>query len=750
MKDSVLQTNLKLPQKINSLGRSFSRALRAWSSRLQGLRRRISRSALRYRLVENQMLADSRFIERLQAAPQVCVIICVYNESDLVEDCVQSVLGSLSGSERVVIIDDCSTESKLLLFLREVAKHSAVTVLRNQTNLGYTKSVNIGIREAGDRDVILLNSDTVVPSGWISSLRRVAYSHSNVASATALSNNSGVFSLHLDKESEAHLPQVVEQTALSVRQSPRTSWPFFPTCNGFCVYIKAVAIQSVGLFDEREFPTGYGEENDWTERARKLGWSHRIDDSLFVWHKGSATFSDRREKLTAHAMERMQVLHPNYLNEVGFALKSRSFTRAIDFASKSLNQVAEPSRYRILFVLHSGTGGSRKTVDDLIGILQDEFDVFLFTSNGRTLELLQNSATGLEPLWTKHLKEKLTFPYGNNPGYQRFLQNTVLRLGIDIVNVHHTIEHDGEALASLGAMGIPVILNIHDYYFVCPTVNLLDENDRFCQGSCTRTKGNCNSNISHWVGSSAPPLKHNFVYNWREGVSQQFSWVKKFVFPNSEPMRLYSRHYPEFADRFVLIEHGVGVLELNVSNTPKSKDSHNLRVLVHGRISREKGFAALVQLGNYLKRNPKTGIELHFLGQGDVLTLSQIGTFHGSYSPRDFSKAVEKIDPDLALFLSPWGETFSYALSEALMLGLPIVSLNVGALGNRLAGVDQAVLINGSGPLEVIEAIKLAAKRQSNEEGKSKRGLAEHKSVEGMAQNYKDLFLREILGQVLG
>ena len=65
----------------------------------------------------------------------------------------------------------------------------------NETNIGYTRTANLGLRLAGDADVVLLNSDTVVGPHWLRNLKIAAYRRERIGSVTAVSDNAGAFSV---------------------------------------------------------------------------------------------------------------------------------------------------------------------------------------------------------------------------------------------------------------------------------------------------------------------------------------------------------------------------------------------------------------------------------------------------------------------------------------------------------------------------------------------------------------------------
>ena len=71
-----------------------------------------------------------------------------------------------------------------------------------------------------------------------------------------------------------------------------------PTGVGFCMGMNLKAIQEVGLLDEENFGKGYGEENDWCQRAIAAGYENVHVDNLFVYHKHGGSFpSEEKQRL---------------------------------------------------------------------------------------------------------------------------------------------------------------------------------------------------------------------------------------------------------------------------------------------------------------------------------------------------------------------------------------------------------------------------------------------------------------------
>jgi GT2 family glycosyltransferase len=246
--------------------------------------------------------------------PTVDVIVPVYNQCKLTLNCLSSVLGARNKTPfEVIVIDDASTDIELQNGLARLAKDNKITLLRNRENLGFTRSVNRGMRLHRDRDVILLNNDTLVFGDWIDRLHGAAYSAPRIASVNPLTNSSHISSypFHgIPYNSDFEVTDAMLDSLASEVNADRVV--VVHTTVGFCMYIQRAALDDLGLFDEYYFPYAYGEESDFCYRARKVGWKNLVAGNVFVRHFEGQSFGERRARLVAEALKVFKNLHPEY------------------------------------------------------------------------------------------------------------------------------------------------------------------------------------------------------------------------------------------------------------------------------------------------------------------------------------------------------------------------------------------------------------------------------------------------------
>ena len=136
---------------------------------------------------------------RVFHAVGVDVVIPVYRGHSQTLVCIRSVLASLPPGARCIVVEDASPEPALVDELRSLAERGRIVLRQQRVNLGFPATANAGIRAAAGRDVILLNSDTLVPPGWIERLSEAAYCAPDIGSATPFSNDATIFSYPRDE-----------------------------------------------------------------------------------------------------------------------------------------------------------------------------------------------------------------------------------------------------------------------------------------------------------------------------------------------------------------------------------------------------------------------------------------------------------------------------------------------------------------------------------------------------------------------
>ncbi|MGB5290999.1 MAG: glycosyltransferase family 2 protein [Lysobacterales bacterium] len=250
------------------------------------------------------------------------IIVPVFNAFEKLEACLTSVSRTVSADTQVLVIDDASTDERVRPFLQSWVnkKNKTRRLLAHDLNRGFVATVNHGMRRA-KTDVVLLNSDTEVTGGWLQNLAACLDSDDSIATATPWSNNGEIVSIPGFCVANP-VPPEPDNVASLIKSCGQPLYPDMPTAVGFCMAISLRAINRIGLFDEHTFVLGYGEENDFCQRAEQAGLRNVLCDDTYVVHHGGASFGPLGLKPGEESMQRLLAKHPDYLQKVSEFIKT--------------------------------------------------------------------------------------------------------------------------------------------------------------------------------------------------------------------------------------------------------------------------------------------------------------------------------------------------------------------------------------------------------------------------------------------
>jgi len=219
----------------------------------------------------------------------ISIVILSYNDfSETTGKCLASLHADPAFGEWDVIVVDNASDAATRDFLQDAqGQYSSVRFVLNESNLGYAGGNNVGMRMCTGGVVVLLNSDTVVPIGMMA--RFGAHFENNkklgmVGPVTnAAGNEQAIFS------SAESIEAIVEQ-GLSYANGGGADLLVTYRMDFHCVAISSEVIASVGLLDE-DFGRGYYEDFDYSLRVKQAGFDLRVAENVFVYHRGSASFS---------------------------------------------------------------------------------------------------------------------------------------------------------------------------------------------------------------------------------------------------------------------------------------------------------------------------------------------------------------------------------------------------------------------------------------------------------------------------
>ncbi len=623
-----------------------------------------------------------RFARAVVAATGVDVVVPVYRGHAETLACLRSVLDcGHYPLGTVIVVNDACPEPALVRDLTALAAAGQIMLLTNANNLGFPASVNRGMMVHADRDVVLLNADTLVAGDWLWRLRTAAYLSHDIGTVTPLSNDAEILSYPSGDEARS-LPTATElvdldQLAGSVNAGQMVD---LPTAVGFCMYIRRDCLVEVGAFDTRIFDRGYGEENDFCMRARRLGWRHVGAADVFVAHLGGRSFGRHKALLQARNRRILEGLHPGYEALVAEFIDADPLAEArkrLDLARWCIAPISRPA---ILLVTLALNGGVSRHVEE----------------RQRALSRLGQRVLVLRPVAGALARCRIEDP--DHPDLRDMVFRTrdeieplvgmLARAGVCTIEYHHTLHHDPIVLDIPQRLGVPYDVVYHDYSWICPRIALIDGNGHYCgeprEADCDR----CVCRYGAEIDEEIP------VASLRQRSAAIASGARRRVAPTRDVADRLGRYLGPCA---ITVEPWDDVVP-GLQSRPGRFPGERWRVCLIGAIGMHKGYQVLLDCA---RNAAARRLPLEFVVVGyteDDYTLFATGRVFitGRYAEDEAVALVQAQRAQIALFPSVCPETWCYALSVAWRAGLDVVGFDIGAVAERIRRAGQGRLLPSS------------------------------------------------------
>ncbi len=603
------------------------------------------------------------------------IIVPVYNGMEYLPELFRGI-ESTGIAYRLIVIDDCSSDQRLYPYLQTYADaHDNVVLLRNEENQGFVKTVNRALKMT-DSHVVLVNTDVRLPDKWLERILAPLYLKEGVASVTPFSNSATIYSFpNMCEDNELFMGLGVDEIDhifSKIRQRNISA----PTGVGFCMALNQEVIKEVGILDDNTFEKGYGEENDWCQRAIRAGYENVCAENLFVFHNHGGSFaSEEKKRLMEQNSIRLQEKHPDYYLDVEDYCKmdpNRDIRMYVKF-----ELMLQSDRPMILAFDHDLGGGASAYLDNS---LANEWKQGNMTAVVRYNKVADRYTLRLsDQNYHVQIVAKKRQEIVNLLKKRKYAQIWINELA----TYNELAQWLADIIYLRNNQACLLKMLVHDYFSVCPSLNLVNSMCKYC--GVPKEQEIC-----------AECLKNNqYVYNdecqdidkWRK------DWLTLLrvcdivvVFSNDSEKRLKAI-YPQI-DSIELIPHEI--VPLCVVEKKKTTETINIGIL--GTISNQKGLGLLKEMVAYLNEN---SMKLHLVVIGDTAeeVHSSFLTVTGQYQREDIPDLVKEHDVDVFFIPSVWPETFSFTTAEVMSMEMPLAVFNIGAPAERVRDYPKGLII---------------------------------------------------------
>ena len=201
--------------------------------------------------------------QNVKTTPLVSIVIINYNTAKVTIKSIESILDKTSYSPYELIVMDNASKHHDQTILKIFCQSKSLPIILMKENLGWNKGVNYGFSIAKGEYLLTINSDVIIlKKSWLSNMVKLLQADDKVGAVNAniFENGKSIVSAKDNKLKILHAA---------------------------CSMFTSEAWNLVGELDDKNFGF-YGTENDWSYRARSMGFSLILSKDSLVNHLGSS------------------------------------------------------------------------------------------------------------------------------------------------------------------------------------------------------------------------------------------------------------------------------------------------------------------------------------------------------------------------------------------------------------------------------------------------------------------------------
>lgn len=253
------------------------------------------------------------------------IIVASWNTRKMTHECLDSVFRNLGElSCEVIVVDNASTDGSADMIATDFPQ---VILVRNPDNVGFASANNQAVRIAVGRQILLLNTDTIVRKDVLSASVVWLDAHADVGAM-------GCRVLNTDETVQmtcAMYPSLLNLLLLTsgawklrwprmLGRGQMTHWQRdsereVEMITGCYLLVRREVIDQIGLLDEAFF--FFGEETDWCQRMREAGWKLMFAPVGEIIHHGGGSVKQLNHRRDVMLSQATVLLHKKHAGMIG-------------------------------------------------------------------------------------------------------------------------------------------------------------------------------------------------------------------------------------------------------------------------------------------------------------------------------------------------------------------------------------------------------------------------------------------------
>ena len=239
---------------------------------------------------------------------KVSVVIPVYGQWNLLKRNIDSLLKyDHDLIEEIIVVDDCSPEANLYPFNKQF-----VQVIKNPENLGYTGTVNKGLKTAKSDIILLLDSDAYAVNSFIARLLEKFHEDEKIGcigvqTVDDFGKTTGSYQFEPSTIGFIVGQQLEARLNRFLRWKNKNILPY--SCS---VSFRRNCLEEMNFFDAVNFKV-LEADNDLSMRIHRSKWKLRFANDIVVSHQGGNSYKVNNNRVLLYHESRWKLLRKHGL-----------------------------------------------------------------------------------------------------------------------------------------------------------------------------------------------------------------------------------------------------------------------------------------------------------------------------------------------------------------------------------------------------------------------------------------------------
>lgn len=241
--------------------------------------------------------------------------------------------------------------------------------------------------------------------------------------------------------------------------------------------------------------------------------------------------------------------------------------------------------------------------------------------------------------------------------------------------VNHLVDRPLEMMTWVrdlgGRLDVPYDVILHDYFMLCPRIDLITGEGVFCEVAPPEACARCVVNYGAEVREFDPLF-------WRRDHLAFLEGAERIVAPSDDVAARMRRYLP----RSIAVWEPESDAGYPPEHAPRVLPVEPLRIVTLGSLNVSKGLRVVQALADAVEQ-AGAPLLLSVLGAASE-PLPQNVTVKGTFLSEDLERLLVEAAPHAVLLPAIWPETWSFVLTAALRQGVPVIVFDIGAPAARL------------------------------------------------------------------